>query len=252
MVEENPEVLAPKPPSRTPEIFLKEPWEKEVDGLHQAMHFIQQKARGIDNAGLNREDLLRIHKFVMNDPFNPEKTGVLRTVPVIVRGRLGDQVRKAAFEPADTHFLSEYFNEFASELEEGTTELSSRTTTEDVIDLASWVHKRFIEIHPFEDGNGRTARLMVDFIFRKARLPYIRSWGAVRHEYDEVVYRIYSENNLNLLKRFLAQKLVERLREIESDRSGGIWKEEFANYIKAKKQETERYLVSLREVPDAS
>ena len=28
------------------------------------------------------------------------------------------------------------------------------------IELAAWTHAEFVRIHPFEDGNGRTARLM--------------------------------------------------------------------------------------------
>jgi Fic family protein len=31
------------------------------------------------------------------------------------------------------------------------------------IDRAAQLHTRFVEIHPFEDGNGRTARLLLNF-----------------------------------------------------------------------------------------
>jgi len=39
------------------------------------------------------------------------------------------------------------------------------------IQLAALFHYRYIRIHPFEDGNGRIARLMVNFILRRHRWP---------------------------------------------------------------------------------
>ena len=31
------------------------------------------------------------------------------------------------------------------------------------IDLAAYTHAEFVRIHPFEDGNGRTARLIINY-----------------------------------------------------------------------------------------
>lgn len=41
------------------------------------------------------------------------------------------------------------------------------------IQLAALFHYRYIRIHPFEDGNGRIARLMVNFILRRHKWPMI-------------------------------------------------------------------------------
>ncbi len=38
------------------------------------------------------------------------------------------------------------------------------------IQLAALFHYRYIRIHPFEDGNGRIARLMVNFILRRHKM----------------------------------------------------------------------------------
>lgn len=32
---------------------------------------------------------------------------------------------------------------------------------------AAWLHHRFVQIHPFEDGNGRTARLLMSYVFAR-------------------------------------------------------------------------------------
>ena len=36
---------------------------------------------------------------------------------------------------------------------------------------SAWLHHRFVQIHPFEDGNGRTARLLMSYVFAKRGEP---------------------------------------------------------------------------------
>ena len=44
-----------------------------------------------------------------------------------------------------------------------------------IVDLCAWVHAEWVRIHPFANGNGRTARLWANFIaMRYALPPFIR------------------------------------------------------------------------------
>ncbi len=40
-----------------------------------------------------------------------------------------------------------------------------------ILDLCAWVHAEWVRIHPFANGNGRTARLWANFIALRYRLP---------------------------------------------------------------------------------
>ncbi|MFA5382812.1 MAG: Fic family protein [Candidatus Micrarchaeia archaeon] len=50
------------------------------------------------------------------------------------------------------------------------------------IELASLIHLKFVKIHPFGDGNGRIARLLMNFVMLKAKYPLINIFN------DEKMY----------------------------------------------------------------
>lgn len=56
------------------------------------------------------------------------------------------------------------------------------------IDLAALFHYRYIRIHPFEDGNGRIARLLVNFILAKHGYPMIVVRSRNKGEYLEALH----------------------------------------------------------------
>lgn len=53
---------------------------------------------------------------------------------------------------------------------------------EAAVHMAVWVHAEIIRIHPFEDGNGRTSRVMMNWILLRLGLRAI-PFDAVRQEY---------------------------------------------------------------------
>jgi hypothetical protein len=71
---------------------------------------------------------------------------------------------------------------------------------------AGMAHQRFVEIHPFSDGNGRTARLLVQAILLQAgwpALPLELVFTVRRHEYLRAVALSLSENDPLRFVRFL-------------------------------------------------
>lgn len=89
--------------------------------------------------------------------------GRYKTRPNSVITQTGERFEYASPEetPALMHDLVEWYNH----------ERDNKSMS--VIELASLFHYRYIRIHPFEDGNGRIARLMVNYILLQHNYPMI-------------------------------------------------------------------------------
>ena len=89
--------------------------------------------------------------------------GIYKTRPNSVRTKTGELFAYASPEetPALMADLLQWYNEAESK-----GDLSP-------IELASLFHYRYIRIHPFEDGNGRIARLMVNYILARHGYPML-------------------------------------------------------------------------------
>ena len=57
------------------------------------------------------------------------------------------------------------------------------------IELAALFHYRYIRIHPFEDGNGRIARMMMNFILARHDYPMIVVRSRKKNEYLEALHQ---------------------------------------------------------------
>lgn len=56
------------------------------------------------------------------------------------------------------------------------------------VELAALFHYRYIRIHPFEDGNGRIARLLVNYILAKHDIPMVVVRSRKKEEYLEALH----------------------------------------------------------------
>jgi Fic family protein len=88
-----------------------------------------------------------------------------------------------------------------------------------VIELATLFHYRYIRIHPFEDGNGRIARLLMNYIFFKHNYPMIVIPTADRNNYLDILGKcdkntgIIPFDGANALKEQIAP-FIEYITEI--------------------------------------
>ena len=105
--------------------------------------------------------------------------GQYKTRPNSVITRYGDRFEYASPEetPALMTDLVDWYNE-----EEKRGNLAPS-------ELAALFHYRYIRIHPFEDGNGRIARLLVNFILARHDYPMIVVRSRKKNEYLEALHK---------------------------------------------------------------
>lgn len=131
---------------------------------------------------LKSSDLLEIHKIITKDTLdNPEDEGKFRNIRVVVGNRY---TREIIFEPPPSDQVSFLIQEFlewfnSSEVEEINTTIQ-----------AGIVHYEIVRIHPFVDGNGRTARVIATIVLSKRGFDTKRFF-ALDDYYDQDRRRYY-------------------------------------------------------------
>ena len=105
--------------------------------------------------------------------------GQYKTRPNSVITRYGDRLEYAS--PEETPSLMSDLVDWYNEAEQDA-KLSP-------VELAALFHYRYIRIHPFEDGNGRIARLMVNYILSRHGYPMVVVRSRKKNEYLEALHQ---------------------------------------------------------------
>jgi Fic family protein len=131
---------------------------------YDAIRYVRELAR--EPGRLTESDVGKLHRLVMQRS-RPDIAGQYADLARLVRTETGQHRFPS---PAEIPAL---MGDFAAWL----------GAAEDTTETAFEAHRRLVEIHPFNDGNGRTARLLMNLVLIRAGYPPI----AVRPE-DRVEY----------------------------------------------------------------
>ena len=141
---------------------------------------------------LTQNFIRQLHKVLLREDYTVYKNlpggfttsyvihaGQYKTRPNSVITRYGDRFEYASPEetPALMSDLVDWYNE---------AEQSGKYTP---VELAALFHYRYIRIHPFEDGNGRIARLMVNYILARHGWPMIVVRSRNKYHYIEALHQ---------------------------------------------------------------
>jgi Fic family protein len=88
--------------------------------------------------------------------------------------------------------------------------LNSQKGKTNIIELAALLHHKLVHIHPFFDGNGRTARLTMNLLLMQSGYPLVIILKNDRKKYYDVLSRADS-GKLEPLVKFIAQSIERSL-----------------------------------------
>jgi Fic family protein len=126
----------------------------EAKNHPEAIEFVENLATSREE--INEEVVLHIHKLIMLGI--TEDAGQYRAAGVRITG--------ASFMPPPSSEVRPRMNELLKWLKDNPDEHTP-------IELTAVFHHRFVQIHPFIEGNGRTARLLMNAILMRNGYPFI-------------------------------------------------------------------------------
>ena len=138
----------------------------EAAGHAQAYDFMLEAARS-EPFIVSEDTVLWLHQLFYNK-IDSEKAGTYRSERVFITG---------------TDYLPPLPQEVPAQMQAFIGELNEKRENTHPIALSAFAHKTLVDIHPFVDGNGRTARLLMNLIVINSGYQIISIPPVLRTEY---------------------------------------------------------------------
>jgi cell filamentation protein len=167
----------------------KEINEAEFEGFLRSEIYFSEKLTA--STKFNVKYILSLHKEALKDIYS--FAGKLRDV----------NLSKGGFAFAAAKFLPESMSVFEKEiLSKLKNKYSSR---EELVRAIAVVHGELLFIHPFREGNGRTARLLANLMSRKAGFSSLKFDKVGKEEFDRYVMAVQNsaKKDYNLMIEFI-------------------------------------------------
>lgn len=171
---------------------------------HQhAIEYIKELAKR--NESITERDLLQIHYLILQG-INNDQAGKYRNLQVLISG--------AKHVPPQPYLVQKEMESLFLWYNENKIKMHP-------VELSAQMHERLVTIHPFIDGNGRTARLLMNLILLQngfpiailkgdieSRLKYYAALETAQVENNKAPFIEMIENNVkNTIERII--KIVE-------------------------------------------
>ncbi len=182
----------------------------EITGHNEAINWVLEMVSG--DRPLTENFIRELHSLLLKDSYKESKNekgeiiprkisaGKYKTTPNHVQTRTGEIFYFASPEetPAKMHDLLTWYNEKIVD------------TNSNPLLIAAEFHYKFILIHPFDDGNGRTARILMNFILMKFGYPPVIIKTEDKANYFAAL-QMADAGNIEVFINYIAQNLNRSL-----------------------------------------
>ncbi len=172
----------------------------EVIGHKEAIDYIEGLAQ--KDTEINQWEIKQIHNLILRK-INPDEAGSYRTLDVMAAG--------TNYRYPPHYLLSQLMADFVTWLN------SDSALALHPVEYATMAHYRFVSIHPFRDGNGRTARLLMNLLLIRAGYPIVVIDNQIRNDYiNALAYGQQNQDNLSQLFELVCDAAIRSLVEVLS------------------------------------
>ena len=165
----------------------------EIIGHSEAIEYLEDIIE--NNVELTEREIKNIHSLVTKDIENVN-SGAYRNNAVYISG--------SKHIPPQPYLVSE-------KMEELMLWYNNESKNIHPIERAAILHGEFVSIHPFIDGNGRTARLLLNFELMKNNYPAIIIEIEEREKYFDALEVGNLSGNWDKFTEFVREKCEERI-----------------------------------------
>jgi Fic family protein len=127
-------------------VKYKPDYTKKADDLFSAYEFIYKNKLSLKN-------VLKTHSIISSNLLPKSQQGFIRTNPMFVI----NSEDKIEYVAADSRIVKQELDRLFHDISQLQ---DTKLDAFEILYFASYIHLVFVKIHPFQDGNGRTARLI--------------------------------------------------------------------------------------------
>lgn len=172
----------------------------EVQNYQRAINQMNKDVE--ENKPITKDSILEYHYLAMQH--RPKIAGKIRKKPVYIKGNPNYKVTKVNEINQRLAVLMSKYNTFINK---------KRNPLKKILEFSAYFHNEFQHVHPFEDGNSRTTRLITFHLLRTQNIPILDIPLGLLEEYVFSTKGAKKRND-NKLNQVLQQIILYNLKSI--------------------------------------